>query len=178
MKHSILTISILMALSLMFASCGKDSDNALDELKGNAFQIKVNGEVYEEGRNLFAGIATYLGDEEAMQAGYGTTLGIVFAKADYVAGKPLTVGLAEMSGVNALATGVLVMNKDTEDEDLFSFTAVGGTAKIVSKKRIEFNLICYRLTDLDYDDELNYTGPVPGAKKYVVSGYVTEQEVE
>ncbi len=98
-----------MALSLMFASCGKDDKNALDELKGNEFQIKVNGEVYKEGRNLVAGIATYLGNEEAMQAGYGTTLGIVFAKADYAVGKTLTVGLINTPGVNAYASGVLVM---------------------------------------------------------------------
>lgn len=170
MKNTTTFLTVLIAfLTLTFTSCGGSDEIIPDNLKGNKYQIKVDGKVYDEGQNLFAGITTDLTDENTIQAGLATTLAILFERSNYVAGKKLMVGLENTPNVSAYATGVLTLNKDTANQDIFSYVALSGTTTIISKNRIEFELTCYRLSDLNID-----AVPVSGATPFIISGYVTE----
>lgn len=169
------SISIIIALltSILFFSCGED-DPIIEDILGNKYKIVVNGNVYDEGQNIFAGITTFLDDEDGMQAGLTTTLAIVFDKSNYTSNKVLNVNINPNVSTDAAATGVLVLNKDQEDEEICMYVAVAGTVHILSKNKIEFDLTCYALEDIGYDDELNYSGPVDGAKVYHITGYIEE----
>jgi hypothetical protein len=169
MKKLTIPFFAIIAVVLTFSSCKKDSDSILDELQGNEYLIKVNGEVYEEGQNLFAGIAPDLTDENAMQAGLGVTMSLYFSRDKYMAGEVLEVGLEENTNTSAVASGTLVFNKDTDNEEIVWYVALSGTATIVSKERIEFNLNCYSL-----DDIADNGGPAQGATPIIITGYVTE----
>ena len=164
MKNLVLSTFILMAVALTFSSCDKDDNPIIDTLQGDEYLIKIDGEVYEEGKSLFAGIVPHLTHEEAMQAGITPILTILFEKSNYVAGKKLAVSLLASDNVEVTATGILTYNKNTANEDTFFYTAKSGTITIVSKKRIEFKLTCYRLADIDK----------PGATPFIMTGYVTE----
>lgn len=172
MKKVTIQILAVLVIAITMVSCGKDDVPIAKDFLGNEYLIKVNGETYDEGTNIFAGIVEDLTEENVMQAGFGAALAIYFDKQNYVADKNLTVGLEETPGTEAYATGMLTMNENTGD--ILSYVAVEGSVKIESKNKLTFNLTCYEISDLGYDDELNYTGPVQGAKQYIISGFVTE----
>ncbi|WP_282035572.1 hypothetical protein [Saccharicrinis aurantiacus] len=169
MKNLSIQLLAILTVLLSFSSC--DKEKAVDDLLGNnnEYMIKLNGEVYEEGESLLCGISQDVTHEEAMVAGVSPTITIAFEVKNYKAGEVLEVGLEEELNFRAVAAGVLILNADTDSEEFITYVAKSGTATLVSKKRMEFDLNCYSLMDVNDDGSI-----IDGATMYHISGYVTE----
>lgn len=169
MKTRLIKLLSIITIACAFSACSEES--VTDKLSvGNEYQIKINGEIYEEGSSLFAGIVYDEESEGTMIALTNSTLGITFDYANYQAGKTLKVGLEDTPDITAVAVGLFVNDANTEDEEIVIYAALSGTVTIVSKKRIEFNLNCCNTFDITYEGTL-----AEGAESIVISGFITEK---
>lgn len=163
----ILTLSIVL---YSLTSCDKENGLINNDILGNnEYQIKLDNSVYDEGENIFAGIVYDLTDENYITAGFATTLSITFHINNYNAGEVIAIDFISDSDSIAIATGVLVLNPDTLNEDVFMYFAHSGSVTIVSKKKVEFDLSCYRFSDLTLEGAI-----IEGAVPFKLSGYITE----
>lgn len=166
-----LTVQAVAIVTLLFAvsACGSDDVTDVLGLDGNEYLIKMDGVVIEEGESPLSGIVVSVLDdnEHILQASVYPTLIIEFDISDYEKGNILNISMDD-DDPEAVGMGVIVLNSGTADEDMFLYVALSGTLKIVSKKRVEFNMTCYKLSDLD--DE----GVIPGSVPFVLTGYITE----
>ncbi len=169
MKNLTFQIIAIVVVLLSLSSCGKEEDVVDDFFGNNEYQIKVDGNVFDEGKSMFAGISEDVSNDNSMVAGLAVTLSILFEKKHYNKGEVLIAGPLDDSNTTAFVSGMLVKNPDTDNEEMIYYVAESGTVKIVNKKKIEFNVTCYNL--FDFTDE---GAIVAGAVPFVVSGFVNE----
>lgn len=57
MKKTNLTAIVLMAIALSFSSCDKDDNSSTVDTKRGSYEININGELYDEGKNISIPVA-------------------------------------------------------------------------------------------------------------------------
>ncbi len=131
MKHSILTISILMALSLVFFSCSDDDDPVQEEQKGR-YKVIMDGQVIAEGSDGKVGfVQGGEGGAWTISISKGEEISLLLSAVPTETGSTATI---DGSDVTVSVAGSLVKGS--------YLTPVGSSGTITRVSDSKFTFIC------------------------------------